>query len=454
MLSCFFLVDDRWLLQYRLRTRVNWVCLAVGPGSRTGNFVTSYTRYYLRLLRGWITVSWEDIFLSRGVYYSIEPLTLTSRINYCYWQLKFMRGFEIRGLNNSGLNFGIFCGDTWEECGAYNFILADFKSLFFCVNNFYPTCPWLSERFSSTLAFLFIQDQVSSWHVEGVVWNNILKYWVKDMGLFWQIVEWWFLGRIFFTIICLIFLIKIFGSYSTHSVYFQSNWNYFIDIYLYSWLLMGENKVESSEEVSSLIILWPWCVFLIFSHLCSFYEETEMIGFAEWGLPVLYGFILLVEHQWSLGLCSLVYLAGVRGRKSLIINVFEDMGGGFIMVARVGLQAVRGVIVGMFHFICREALLVIEQWWAVDNWFEGSVGISSYSIDSYRDLISLISDLILAGGSLVIITAIMFLQLIFLLISVWLFCKCWYISWGPEENKIAVKGHFGLALGARSGNAI
>ena len=35
----------------------------------------------------------------------------------------------------------------------------------------------------------------------------------------------------------------------------------------------------------------------------------------------------------------------------------------------------------------------------------------------------------LAAGSTVLITAIMFLQLIFLIISVWLFCKCWYISW-------------------------
>jgi hypothetical protein len=48
---------------------------------------------------------------------------------------------------------------------------------------------------------------------------------------------------------------------------------------------------------------------------------------------------------------------GIRGRKSFIVNMLEDMIAMFIMVGRVMLQSVRGVIVGMFHFICREALL-------------------------------------------------------------------------------------------------
>jgi hypothetical protein len=37
--------------------------------------------------------------------------------------------------------------------------------------------------------------------------------------------------------------------------------------------------------------------------------------------------------------------------------MFEDFVAMLIMIVRVLLQSIRGVIVGMFHFICREALL-------------------------------------------------------------------------------------------------
>jgi hypothetical protein len=53
---------------------------------------------------------------------------------------------------------------------------------------------------------------------------------------------------------------------------------------------------------------------------------------------------------------------GARGRKSFIITLLEDIVAIAIMVARVVLQSIRGVIVGMFHFICREALLNMTKW--------------------------------------------------------------------------------------------
>jgi hypothetical protein len=38
--------------------------------------------------------------------------------------------------------------------------------------------------------------------------------------------------------------------------------------------------------------------------------------------------------------------------------------------------------------------------------------------------------------------AIMFLQLIFLIVSVWLFCKCWFISWPSQYVIIDTKDKF------------
>lgn len=61
-----------------------------------------------------------------------------------------------------------------------------------------------------------------------------------------------------------------------------------------------------------------------------------------------------------------VYLMGVRTRRSVTANMIEDLVAVAIMIARVSLQMVRGVIVGMFHFICREALLNMNRWWSND----------------------------------------------------------------------------------------
>jgi hypothetical protein len=57
-----------------------------------------------------------------------------------------------------------------------------------------------------------------------------------------------------------------------------------------------------------------------------------------------------------MGTYLFVYVAGAAGRKLSVITAIEDAVALFILIARVLLQAVRGVIVGMFHFICREML--------------------------------------------------------------------------------------------------
>lgn len=57
-----------------------------------------------------------------------------------------------------------------------------------------------------------------------------------------------------------------------------------------------------------------------------------------------------------MGTYLFVYIAGAKGRKSSVITAAEDFIAIAILIARILLQAVRGVIVGMFHFICREAI--------------------------------------------------------------------------------------------------
>lgn len=57
-----------------------------------------------------------------------------------------------------------------------------------------------------------------------------------------------------------------------------------------------------------------------------------------------------------MGLYFLIYLTGAAGKRSNIGSALEDIVALAILVARVCLQAVRGIVVGMFHFISRELI--------------------------------------------------------------------------------------------------
>lgn len=159
-------------------------------------------------------------------------------------------------------------------------------------------------------------------------------------------------------------------------------------------------------------------MFLIFSHLCSVTNLRFIFGFAEWGLPIVYGLLLLLEHVWVFGSYMLLYATGVGGRRNYVVTLLEDSVALIIMVARVVLQVIRGVIVGMFHFICREALLNMRKWW--DNECVSGSGIEDVAAARPHaiDGIFMLVDVLLAACGLLVIMAIMFLQLVFLVVSV------------------------------------
>ena len=205
-------------------------------------------------------------------------------------------------------------------------------------------------------------------------------------------------------------------------------WNQFIIMSMYMWVYNGVWKVDSAEEIICLTIIWPWCVFLIFTHLVSSTDYIFMFGFSEWGLPVFYGLLLLFEHLWLFGVHLIVYLMGSRGRRNLFVTYIEDMIAIIIMIARVLLQSIRGIIVGMFHFICRETLLNMARWREWEFIFNSRSNKDKVNISLWNDINEFIIDIVVASGGLLFIIAIMFLQLTFLIISVWLFCKCWFIS--------------------------
>ena len=273
-----------------------------------------------------------------------------------------------------------------------------------------------------TLFYIFAPDHIT--YLSNTTWLNMTTNFNISANMILY----------FFYFITLVWKVAIESLQFTRA--HTANYTHVVNIYLYTWVLNGIDKTESTEETVSLLILWPWCILLIFTHMFTVSNNNFMFGFAEWGLPIVYGLILLLEHLWLFSIYFVIYLTGARGRKSITITLIEDLIALSILLARVLLQAVRGLIVNMFHFICRETLLNMPKWWTMSCYYNSSIGLETESLKSSFNNLALSSDLIIVGSSFIIVTAIMFLQLTFLVISVWLFCKCWFISWHPSIYKI------------------
>lgn len=233
----------------------------------------------------------------------------------------------------------------------------------------------------------------------------------------------------YFFVLFLIFLVIFKYFYETTLVKNtkRNNFFYFYEKFLIVWVNFISIKFESYEEALTSFILWPWAIFLVFTHFTGIEDHESFFIFIEWGLPVVYGYFLILEHIWNFGKHMLLYLNGTRGRSVLIVTLFEDFIAFSIIFARITLQAVRGLICGFFHDFFRELsdylLNIWELYW---NYIDSDLPFCSdyYVFDS----ILFFSDWYILVFILLFIYVILFLQLLFLVIAVWLFCKCWFIS--------------------------
>lgn len=197
--------------------------------------------------------------------------------------------------------------------------------------------------------------------------------------------------------------------------------------YILTWINFAGIKFESYEEAICIIILWPWCVFLVFTHIFTLENNEVFFIFVEWGLPILYGYLVLLESLVLFGSYFFIYLNGARGRKFLIITIIEDLISFVILISRVTLQIIRGIICGLYHDFFREIIeFTIDNWemyWFYINWK------TPFIEQSYvMDYILFFIDWYIIAFLVFFIYILLFLQLLFLLIAVWLFCRCWFIS--------------------------
>lgn len=250
--------------------------------------------------------------------------------------------------------------------------------------------------------------------------TNFVVTWILYPMLTWfQLLFWTFI--IIITFICVNMNLSMLNSF-------------FLKLTLAHniWLYNSFNKTDSLEETLCLSLLWPWCIILIFSHVINLSPFYNNFSLAEWSIPVIYGLLLMLNNIYSLGSFFLIFLTGSKTRRSILLTLFEDLLAVTILFLRILLQMVRGVIVGLFHWICRELMFSLRAWWTHDNLLAHITPATKYSHYLVLIISFLILNLIFTAYNFLVITSIMFLQLIFLLIAIWLFCKCWFIAANPN----------------------
>lgn len=272
--------------------------------------------------------------------------------------------------------------------------------------------PWLTRQMSAVLNYLLSMDLSVS------IINS--SEFSLVMGVLFS--DWFYFSFVFciFLLLFFSFVLKYFRP-----KFFSFNFVFFYKNFLNLWISFTGIRFESFEESFCVIVLWPWCIFLVFTHV--FYLENNEIFFIfiEWGLPIIIGFMIIIESIWVFGCHIFLYLTGSRGRRSFFVVLVEDLIAFTILFGRIILQMVRGVICSFYHDFFRDIFEFITLVWD-DIFVFSDVNISNSSF--FLRLVLFFIDIYVMAMVLFFIYFILFLQLLFLLIAVWLFCRCWFIS--------------------------
>ena len=174
-----------------------------------------------------------------------------------------------------------------------------------------------------------------------------------------------------FLIMYVLFLLFGFTKDFWKSYLKTSNLLIYYKKFLLVWTSVTGIKFESYEETLCVIVIWPWCIFLIFTHVLYLEDNEIFFIFIEWGTPVLLGLMFLVEFAWIVTCHCLMYLvgSGENTRKSIILVFVDDLMAFFILLSRVCLQFVRGLVCSLYHDFFREIYEILTYKWDVSYFF-------------------------------------------------------------------------------------
>ena len=243
----------------------------------------------------------------------------------------------------------------------------------------------------------------------------------------------------FFLIIYFLIIFKIFKNY--FFIIFENSAIFFIKViskfYIILLKFFGE-KFESIEEGFLFIKFIPFFIFLFFIHLFYIDNLSYYLIFLEWSLPVLFGILIIIESLWLFSSYIFIYLNGSSNRKIFIITLTEDVINLSILIARILLQMVRGIICGLYHDFFREiSMILIFKMQLINHqmlFFTAPYNIfyMMYTVNMYFIIFLIISFTVF----------LMFLQILFLFLAVWLFCKCWFKSIFYQSKLYIIKNNY------------
>lgn len=330
---------------------------------------------------------------------------------------------------------------SWIFCNLIDYRFAKFDYIF---KNYYSTglhimnfeeLVQLSSNNQNNLVFMFVYNftkyYFDHWYdiyfVNGT-FTSRLSVEIYSMIFFSTNLSLYFIILLF-----LLFIMKWNYDFTQVSYIYRSDVFLYYQFIFYDFLTLVLNKYESSEEAICLVVLWPWCILLVFTHSFSYDNNEILFIFVEWGMPIVYGFFLLFEHLWNFGSYFFIYLNGGRGRRSFIIVIIEDILTFIIIIIRVSLQTVRGLLCGFFHNFFRGIYdNVYELFYVYQHYSEWNMPVQTSN--AIIDLTLFFTYWYLIALTMLFVYAILFLQLLFLVIAVWLFCRCWFISSGNNVD--------------------
>ena len=241
------------------------------------------------------------------------------------------------------------------------------------------------------------------------------------------------LFNLYFIILFFVLTIKFCFEKFTILLKYINNINLFLEKNILIWINFFFITFESYEETLCIFIFWPWCIFLIFTHIFQWDNLEIYFIFIEWGLPIIYGYCLLWEYIYLFGAFFFLYLNGSHVKKFFFINILEDIWTFIIFLARITMQAIRGLICGFFHDCFRELseILLISSFHIYKSIYFFKNLFPNYLFLIFNYTISLYLFSIILFG----VYFILFLQLFFLILMIWLFARCWFISYSRvKEN--------------------
>jgi hypothetical protein len=140
---------------------------------------------------------------------------------------------------------------------------------------------WALASGRNSIVLLALVDVFSSWHALTAEFGALPRVYTVAA---WIVASLWFNTSLGLTLVLCYGVVLWLRWLADGGALLERGrplYNNFLELQVFTWVYGGDSKVESVEELLCMLVLWPWCVFIIGSHLFSSADHAVMFGFAE-----------------------------------------------------------------------------------------------------------------------------------------------------------------------------